>query len=236
MDQFNNIFDQLLAEFVQQGLVDYNGLRDSEVLPSAIALAAGVNPAKLDQPAQIAWWINAYNLFTLKLICDHYPVDSIAELHGLPGLILSSVAKRSAWDRFKFDAGGRRVSLNQIEQKILRKEYNEPRIHAALVCAAVSCPPLRSEAFRGDRLDRQLDDQMQAWVGDRSKNYYDADTGTLYLSQIFFVYRRDFTKSGLRFPECLYPFLDDTDRTGVQALARRPKIRYLKYDWALNRQ
>src|SRR4029434_9265868 len=134
-------------------------------------------------PQRIAFWINAYNAFTLRLILDHYPIASIRRIGWLPGAAFR--------ERFIPMQGlkGETISLDDIENGTLRSAFREPRIHFALVCAARSCPPLRREAYRGADLDRQLDDQARIFLRDATKNRVDAATRTLYLSSIFKWFR-----------------------------------------------
>src|SRR6185436_15382923 len=100
---------------------------------------------------QLAFWINAYNAYTIQLVNSHHERASIQNLRAVLG--------HSPWQEPLVKAGGRTYTLDQVEHEILRKRFHEPRIHFAIVCAAVSCAPLRSEAYVGVRIEAQLDDQ-----------------------------------------------------------------------------
>ncbi len=111
-------------------------------------------PQKIvNEKNRLAFWINAYNAFTLKFIIDEYPVESINDLHW-GGLYLGSLLGTTIWDDEKIVINGTELSLNNIEHDIIRKKFNEERIHFALVCASISCPPLLNEAYEGYKLDK----------------------------------------------------------------------------------
>ena len=121
--------------------------------------------------------------------------------------------------------GGKEYSLNQIENDIIRKEFHEARIHMALVCAARGCPPLRSEAYVGNQLDEQIDDNTNAFLKDQSRNHYDAREKTLYMSEVFKWYGSDFKERFGSVEAFVRSRLDSLD---VQT------FKYLPYDWQLN--
>ena len=130
-------------------------------------------------------------------------------------------------------AAGRELTLDEVEHEIVRKEFQEPRIHFALVCAAVSCPPLRREAYAGDRLDAQLEEQARRFLGDREKNRVDAASGTVFVSPIFVWYRDDFGGSNAALGRYLarsWPQGPERDLL----LSGRFRLRETDYDWRLN--
>jgi hypothetical protein len=174
---------------------------------------------------RLAFWINAYNAFTVELILDHYPVESIRRIGWLPG-----AAFRKAFIPMAGLRGGE-VSLNDIEHRTLRADFREPRIHFALVCASRSCPPLRGEAYRASNLDRQLDDQARTFLRDTSKNRFDPATSTLSLSRIFDWFRADFEAAAGSLPAYVARYMDDprVSRPDVE-------VEFLEYDWSLNDQ
>ena len=103
----------------------------------------------------MAFWINAYNAYTIRLVLDHYPVSSIKDI----GSKIKIPFVTTPWAAKFFSIGGEKMSLDNIEHGTLRKNYNDPRIHFALVCASISCPRLRNEAYTAAALEKQLDDQ-----------------------------------------------------------------------------
>ncbi|MGH7894503.1 MAG: DUF547 domain-containing protein [Candidatus Binatia bacterium] len=123
------------------------------------------------------------------------------------------------------------MSLDDVEHGRVRKDFAEPRIHFALVCAAKSCPPLRDEAYRAADLDRQLGDQGRTFLHDPTKNRWDAATRTLELSSIFKWFREDFEKAAGTLPAFVARYLDDPGATAQDA-----RIRFLAHDWSLNDQ
>ncbi|MDH3504638.1 MAG: DUF547 domain-containing protein [Nitrospirota bacterium] len=174
------------------------------------------------QEEKLAFWINAYNIMAVKMVLDHYPVKSIKDAGGL----LSSV-----WKLNVGTVGGKERTLNEIEHDILRK-MGEPRIHVAIVCASLSCPDIRPEAYTPERLHEQLDDQMKAFLANPQKGLQvDESKQRLYLSSIFKWFAEDFeAKGGVRqflakyVPERLSAYLkNDTFR-----------MSYLDYNWNLN--
>jgi hypothetical protein len=157
--------------------------------------------------------------FTVKLVCDHYPVGSIKDIRrGIPFV-------NSVWDIKFIEIEGIGYDLNNIEHGIIRKEFDEPRIHFALNCASASCPDLRPEAYTAEKLESQLDEQTIAFLSDTTKNRISVDK--LELSRIFFWYKGDFRQGG----KGLQTFIDQhtTKRVDVNA-----KIDYRPYDWSLN--
>ena len=170
----------------------------------------------------MGFWINVYNILAVKVVLDHYPVKSVKDAGGV---------FKSVW---KISAGivaNEERTLNDIEHEILRK-MNEPRTHAAIVCASVSCPDLRKEAFAADRLDSQLDDQMRTFLQNPQKGTrIDSQGNRLYLSSIFNWFEEDFAKRG-GVTSFIADYLSPDDRKTLET--RKPKIVYMDYDWGLN--
>ena len=224
--------EALLHRTVNQQGVDYKQLKADGLLEH---VAESFATQKWPQSAaSLAFWLNAYNLLTLTLICRNYPLKSINDLNRLQPLALAAVAKKTVWDTETFNIGPRSYTLNDIEQKIIRPKFKEPRIHAALVCAAKSCPPLRDELYRDSLLDSQLDQQMQAWLRDKNKNRFNAKKGVLHLSPIFLWYRKDFTAGGMNVKKWATRYLSEADVAAIGVQKKKLKIRYLGYDWGLN--
>ena len=213
---------KILTTYVNEaGMVNYEKLKaNRSALDSYLKSSGAVTKKEFSSwnaNDQLAFLINHYNAETLQLIIDEYPVTSIKKL----GTLFTSPWKLKSVQLF-----GNSNTLHHIEHEILRKDYNEPRIHFALVCAAISCPPLRAEAYVGTSLNDQLNDQARVFLKQNNKNRIEGDT--LYLSSIFDWFKSDFTKSGKSINEYLNPFIDG-DATGK-------KIQYTKYDWSLNKQ
>lgn len=219
----HSAYDGLLKRHVnQEGMVDYAALKTNrESLDAYLQQTAAVTRTTFDrwsEAEQLAFLINVYNAETLQYIIDNYPVESIKKL----GSLLSS-----AWARKNVGLFGKQQSLDYLEHELIRVEYaDEPRIHFALVCAAVSCPRLRTEAFTGSRLEAQLESQTRVFLNTPEKNRLEGNT--LYLSPLFDWYEKDFTKGGKSVQEYVAPYM--------KGEVEGKKIRYTDYDWGLNKQ
>lgn len=215
-------WDAILAKRVQGDRLDYLALRREDgaafaaYLDALGAAGGGALPTEADR---IAFWINAYNAFTVKGVLDNYPLKSIRDVRGF-------------WDRTKYRALGREVTLDEIEHEILRKRFREPRIHFAIVCASLSCPRLQPFAYAGAKLGAQLDRARDEFLADPRRNRADAARRTLYLSKIFDWFGGDFEK-----------YLDRTPKAYAAAHLPTPippgdlekwDVEFLDYDWRLN--
>jgi len=227
VDPSHAAWSALLSRRVVDGRVDYAGfLRDDQpALDSYLATLSGTcadDYSRWPRAEKIAFWINAYNAFTVRLIANHYPLRSIRNIGWLPG-----AAFRKQFIPMQ-GLRGEEMSLDDIEHRVLRAGFAEARIHFALVCAARSCPPLRAEAYRGADLGQQLEDQGRRFLGDRDKNRVDLDAGKLYLSKIFKWFRPDFEAHGpLGAFVAPYLELQTNDIANFE-------IEFLDYDWSLN--
>ncbi len=219
----HSLFDQILKKHVINGYVDYKAIKMESKLDEYLSKLSSANISQFSKDEQLAFWINAYNAYTIKLIVDKYPVKSIKDIG------FSLIA--SPWDRQFAFAAGKKYSLNNIEHDIIRKNFNEPRIHFVLVCAAISCPPLRSEAFTGSMLNDQFEDQVQKFFGDKSKNYIDKNKKQIYVSSIMDWYKNDFEKTG-NYKENIWNYFPKELRSGENS--KDYSVKYLDYDWSLN--
>ena len=218
----HEIWDNLLKLHVRDGLADYQGfIQDSVLLTSYLKLLSSNAP---DQKAwskneQLAYWINAYNAFTVKLIMDHYPTNSIRDLKtmNIPGV-------STIWHRKFFKIGEVDTSLDEIEHKILRKQFDEPRIHFAINCASISCPVLRAEAYSPKNIESQLYEQAVLFINDPDRNRI--STNEIELSKIFSWFKSDFTNEG-----SLIEYINQYSKIQIDKDAN---LTYLNYDWRLN--
>jgi len=232
-------FNAVLARVVDgRGMVAYEALqRDPAQLDRYLQALADLSPARFaswPEAEQIALLINAYNALTLRSIIDHDPIRP--SIKAIPGV----------WKLRRHPLLGQRLTLDEIEHRILRREYNEPRIHAALVCAAISCPPLRREAFTGSQLDRQLEDQTNRWLASAVGLRIDRAAGDVAISPIFQWFAEDWPRAD---PEADPVPGHEKESAVLHFIARhRPaaerqlllegsyRLRYLPYNWDLNRQ
>jgi hypothetical protein len=209
--------------------VDYRGLAGAPEWTRLVARLAAADPERLGEGSvghreRLAFWINAYNILAIELVVRHPGVASIREIGSL---------LRPVWSREVGPVGGRGRSLGEIEHEILRP-LGDPRIHGAIVCASVSCPPLRREPFAAERIDEQLDEQLRRWLASPEKGLrVDAGAGTLHLSRIFDWFEADFEATGgvLAFVARRAP---DAEGRWIAEHADRVRVRYLPYDWDLN--
>ena len=195
------------------GKVNYKGFLSAKgKLQTYLDLLSSNPPtSSWSKNEQLAYWINAYNAFTVKLIIDNYPLKSIMDL-GKP------------WDKSFIQIGGKSYTLNNIEHDIIRKQFNEPRIHFAVNCASVSCPILLNEAYTADKLNAQLTKQTRAYINNPRENSLSATS--IEISSLFDWYKGDFTQKG-----SLIQFLNTYADTQVDASAT---ISYKNYNWSLN--
>ena len=218
-DHSHAVYDGVLKQHVAGGRVDYKALKaDSRALNRYLAALAVVPEMAFrswGEPERLAFLVNLYNAATLRLILDHYPVKSIKDIGGW---------LKGPWDQPVVRLFGKRITLNNLEHDIVRKEYKEPRIHVALVCAAKGCPLLRSEAYTAARLNEQLDDQGRAYLVSSAGLKLDRANGSAHVSSIFKWYAKDFAS--------VPGFVAKHSGQDLAGL----RLRYLDYDWSLNEQ
>lgn len=226
-------FDKLLKAHVTNGLVDYDAFAASGDFTSYLKALSLADPSRLERGEQLAFWINAYNAYTISLINHHQERASIRNINRSFGFVKGF----GPWKEKIAVVGGRAYGLDEIEQDIIRARYHEPRAHFALVCAAMGCPPLRSEAYDGNRLDEQLDSQARAFLLDApTKNRVDVGTRTFHVSPILVEFRdyiKDFggsERSVMLYVARYYPPGE------AKRLLEGGTLRVVRteYDWALN--
>lgn len=234
IDHEHATWSRLVRQYVRDGFVDYQGLkRNGEqqldaYLQSLQAVCRG-NYDDSTRSQQLAFWINAYNAYTVKLILKHYPLQSIRNIGVLPG----AAFRESFIALSKLVGDGQALmSLNDIEHEVLRKKFLEPRIHFAIVCASKGCPSLRSEPYRARDLEAQLTDAAQRFVRDPSKNRFDPATRTLHLSAIFDWFHEDFEKAASTVPTFVARYAEPD--VAAALLAGNVQVEHLDYDWSLN--
>lgn len=201
--------------------VDYRKIKADPAFPRLLGGLKTVSLAEFQsEPERLAFWINTYNILAVKMVVDHYPVESIKDV----GSLFSPVWKRDAGE-----VAGKMRTLNEVEHEILRR-MGDPRIHVAIVCASVSCPDLPDFAFTPEQLEAQLDGRMVAFLENSGKGMR-VDKDKVYLSSIFKWFAEDFEAAGgVRRFLSRYLSLDKAE------VLNHPetKIRYLDYNWMLN--
>jgi len=220
-------WDGVLRQRVRGGLVDYSGLRRApEGLRRYLDAVRAVSRREFDswqERPRLAFLLNAYNAFTLQLVADHYPVTTIKDIRqGLHGPWDLRVGKLLEEPR----------TLNQIEHDLVRKHFDDPRVHFALVCAARGCPPLRPEAYQSDRLEAQLEDQARQFFATSFKNRVDHPARRVWLSPILKWYASDFEKGSGTVLDAIRRYWPAKSRAPAGSEGYR--IGYTDYDWSLN--
>jgi hypothetical protein len=219
-------WDALLKKYVDAaGMVDYRGFQqDSTALNDYLQqLATHLPSPAWSELERLAYWLNAYNAFTIQRVLRDYPIRSIRELGGEQTLL------NTVWDQPFIVLGAEYYSLNDLEHRLIRRQFADNRIHFALVCAARSCPRLRNEAYTAAELNEQLEAQAWEFINNPSKNNLTPPEAPA-VSAIFDFYPGDFTKNGSSsVPELI-------NRYAEQPIDVEAPLTYLAYDWALNEQ
>ncbi|MGV3707758.1 MAG: DUF547 domain-containing protein [Gemmatimonas sp.] len=184
-------FDGLLRAHVKDGLVDYAAFRANPVFTAYLNALSKADLRHFEEAERIAFWLNAYNAYTIQLVASHGETESIRNINKTLGLF----RLKGAWTEELVRAAGQSLTLDDVEHRILRKEFAEPRIHFAMALGAKGGPALRSEAYTGARLDEQLESQTEHFLHDRTRNRADTNIRTVYLSPIIGRYRSDFGES-----------------------------------------
>jgi len=227
IDQAYPLLADALKKVVHDGQVDYASLRkDNKSLAAFIREAALVPRGQFngwEKAERLAFLLNVYNSSMLRLIAEHKPVDNVKDI---------GTWKTKVWDLLAVDLFGRRHTLAELEHEMIRKQFESPQIHFALVCGAQSCPLLRPEPYTAMRLEAQFSDQARDFLRDPKKNRVDIENKTIYLSKIFEWFRDDFAKSDEELIQFVTPYYSEEIAEKIRAGGF--KIRYAEYDWALN--
>lgn len=223
----HKLYDDLLNEYVEGGLVDYATLKNDPRLDKYLTQLANADSSKLGgRNESVAFWVNAYNAYTLKLITDHYPVSSIMDI--------KKSGYDSPWSIPLAKVAGKNYSLDQIENDIIRKNWPDPRIHYALVCAAKSCPQLRNEAYTGERLNEQLDEQGRWFLVHRNK--FDIKSRKASLSSVYDWYKVDFGNTIPNTLKALVPHVESKLANELTTKSKAWTVTFTDWNWQLNQQ
>lgn len=207
-------WDQLVRKYVTPGgLVDYAALKDDREFAKTILMFSAQEPntERWTEEQQLAYWINVYNAFTVKLIVDHMPIESIKDIDD-------------AWKLEFIKLGDNTFSLDQIEHEIIRKQFDEPRVHFALNCASFSCPVLPNRALKAEDLDETLDRLTKDFLNDIHRNRISARKADV--SELFEWFAEDFESVG-----GVRAFIE---KHRGKAIDPDLELTYIKYDWRLN--
>ncbi|MCB9092120.1 MAG: DUF547 domain-containing protein [Halobacteriovoraceae bacterium] len=185
---------------------------------------------KFTDAQKLAFWINAYNAYTVKLIVDNYPVKSIKDIKpsGLFG------AFSNPWKIKFINLFGEKYNLDNIEHDIIRKEFKNPYIHFAVNCASMGCPSLHETSYKADTLDKQLQAAAVHFVTNTHKNQYDSKKKHLYLSKIFKWYGDDFNEKFGSYLSFIEKTLKESSDKDISL--KDYKVKWNEYDWNLNKK
>jgi len=218
----NTLYAGLLERHVHRGVVDYRGLKQEEpLLDRYLDVLAAVDPGRLATNARFAFYVNAYNAWTLKLILKHYP--------GISSIKDAGSFWQSPWKKKLARIDGDLLTLDEIENDILRPRFKDPRVHFAINCASKGCPPLYGVPFNGNDLDRQLDHVTRSFINDPARNRLEGSV--LFVSRIFKWFREDFNDDIIGF---FQTYAEGDLKAVLQAQGRDLDVRFLDYDWSLN--
>ena len=215
-----SIFDSLLQKNVDKtGRVDYQSLKNNEtLLDNYLAYIQNNEPTKdWSSNKKKAFWINTYNAYTIKIILNNYPLKSIRDI---------KIDGKTAWKIPFVKVGQKRYTLDQIEHEILRKKFNDPRIHVGINCASVSCPRLWNFAFTEDNIAYSLDNLIKVFINDTTRNKISKNN--VALSEIFNWFSKDFIKNGT--------IISYLNTYAAIKISEKASIKYLTYDWSLNKK
>ncbi len=219
----DSIYSALLKKHVKNGRVNYDGFKKDEgLLDAYLAVLSNTESRSLVGSRRFAFYINAYNAFTIKLVLTKFPgINSIKEA----GSFFSS-----PWSKKFISLQNRKVSLDYIEHEILRSEFKDPRVHFAINCASKSCPHLLNEPYQSKKLEIQLDSQAADFLSNRKNIFIKGDT--IFISKIFKWFKEDFSNNPLLFVKQYVP---EELKKQIISMGESIKISYIDYDWSLNR-
>jgi hypothetical protein len=218
----NSLYAALLKNNVKNGVVDYQGFKREEArLDAYLEVLEKVNTERLSKEEKFAFYVNAYNAWTIKLILSGYPgIESIKDLGSL---------FKSPWKKKICRIDGKVITLDDIEHNILRPRFKDPRVHFAVNCASKGCPPLLAEPFTGSHLEQQLNQVTRAFINDPGR--YRLEGNTFFVSKIFKWFSEDFNDDVVGF---FMQYAEGDLKKKLAAGRERIKVKYLDYDWSLN--
>lgn len=221
-EQFSHkVFDELLGTHVRDGAVDYTTIQSDDRLLVYLSQLDRVDPnALMTRNEQLAFWINAYNAFAIKGIVDGY-------------------SPMTYWGRYRYfigqdyRVGGASINLYDLERQVLIKQFREPLMHFAIVCASMSCPKIQPWTYEPIHLDVQLDRAARAFINDPTRNRFDSTKKVASLSMIFKWFDDDFAEAAGSVLAYIARYVSDPE-LAYDLTVSEYRIEYLDYDWSLN--
>jgi hypothetical protein len=209
--------------------MDYGHLKahDAKALEALKQALGRVNVAALNRKQQLAYWINVYNVNSVATIVESYPVESIRDISTDP------IRRLNVFSKARIPFGGALLSLDDVENEKIRTPFHDPRIHFAINCAAKSCPPIRTEAYTGERVDAQLDDQVRKFLAG-VRYGKKGDTLVIHVTKIVDWFGKDFEEWGGGKATFLRRFVAPDKQKLIDAAKGDLDFDYDDYDWSLN--
>ncbi|MEE2641391.1 MAG: DUF547 domain-containing protein [Planctomycetota bacterium] len=225
----HNLWDYLLKSYVENGLIDYEGIKRDYLFKIYLQQLGAANFDTLaNDDEKLALHCNAYNAFVINGVINHRISDSVTDFsHNNLGF----------FDQKEHLLGNRTLSLNELEHQIIRPTYREPRIHMALVCAARSCPAIRAEAYMGDRVRKQLEDQARLFANNTRHVRLDPSGKRIQVNSILKWYGEDWKTAGGYLNWIAQRVESPLLKAKLlEAAEKKIEVSFLKYDWSLNGQ
>jgi Protein of unknown function, DUF547 len=223
----HSLFNRILNEYVDdKGLVDYNGIAKDKNFYAYMDALKNADVQTLTKDGQLAFWINAYNAVTIEKVIRWKPKKSVRETI-VPGVWIST----KFFTTRENEVAGKKMSQDDIENDILRKQFHDPRIHFAIICASMGCPPIPKFAYTGEMVQSQLESETRKYLNSPRGTRIDRAKNTLYISKVFDWFKDDFIKAAGSVMNFIKPYLNEET---LRFLETNPKIDYIEYNWALN--
>jgi len=222
-----------IREDIPTNIVDYRGFHNDPDFHVFVTSLETTNIATMGRNETQALLMNAYNALAIKMVIDHPCLSNCRPISSI--LDISGDVQGTVWKMPAGDIGGKSYSLDDIETQLRNPAHSvgDPRLHSCIVCASISCPNLRPEAFRSHSVDRQMDEQMMDMLNNKKKGLA-LDDETIKLSKIFNWYANDFKKVSPTVLDFILPFVPTADKEFISSHKDDANISYFDYDWNLN--
>ncbi len=229
----DKLYDGALSRAVKGHLVDYKALCADLDFKNYLKHLALTDPATLDgENERLAFWLNAYNAYNVDIVCQHYPLKNLNQLHA-GGMVWAALRGKTVWDK-PVMVGGKAYTLKDIEHEIIKKDFNEPFSQFALACGSISCPSLRNEPYRADQLKVQLANQATIFFANEALNRFDLAKRTMVISPIMNWNLKSFGRNSREMLLVISDYLPSPVGEDVKLHAKQWKISYSPYDLIVN--
>jgi len=225
----HSLFNRILNQYVDdKGLIDYNGIAKDKNFYAYMDALKDADADALTTDGQLAFWINAYNAVTIEKVIRWKPKKSVRET-----IVPDAWVSTSFYTTRENVVAGKKLSQDDIENEILRKQFHDPRIHFAIICASMGCPPIPKFAYTGEMVQAQLESETRKYLNSPRGTRIDSAKNTLYISKVFDWFKDDFIKAKGSVADFIKPYLNEDT---ITFLNQGPTIDYINYNWALNAQ